>query len=326
MDQWEVLTSNGLTAFAVSDHLIGQLVCDPIDQRHAGIASTCPEVWGTKGIGAAVPGDKGYDADEAEAIKQRAAIQVIITGIGARRFMNLKPGASADDKKKPAIVNGFTCAGQECWPLFEGKVGHVPCYVMSRRDAEGQPIVCEGDGNGAWTQVAAQAASNTGATMHDINHSIPADLLEGTGVDKSDVVGTFHCGRTCKAYLKEGACLKFQVIMASLMPKDITYGTMEGALKPGPVTIVRVHHHPAPPEFGGGKYQAFITQGEILDVDPSTFGGTAVVKIKGFEKFYREVLIERGFPHHAILAFSHCGQILKDAFTMMGIDVFDSNV
>jgi len=224
---------------------------------------------------------------------------------------------------KALIVKyGLTCAGQECWPIFEGLVGFVPCYVMSRLDEQGTPVVCEGDGNGAWTQVGAQAASNTSATMLDFNHDIPADLLAGTGVAKKNVAGVFHCGRTCKNCLKSGACLNFQLIMASLMPKEITFGTMEGTINPGPVTIVRVHHHPCPPEVGGGFYQAFVVEGDIMDLDPSTFGGTAVLKVDGLDDFYRDVMIERGFPHHVIIAFGHCGKILIDALTMMAIPVF----
>ena len=220
--------------------------------------------------------------------------------------------------------HGLTCAGQECWPLFEGLAGFVPCYVMSRLDAQGIPVVCEGDGNGAWTQVGAQAASNKGATMLDFNHSISADLLVGTGVAKKNAGGLFHCGRTCKDCLKEGACLKFQLIMASLMPKERTWGTMEGTIKPGPVTVVRVHHHPSPPEFGGGHYQAFVVEGEIMDLDPSTFGGTGILKFEGLDKFYRDVMLEHGFPHHVILCFGHCGKILIDALTMMGMPVYEN--
>ena len=218
--------------------------------------------------------------------------------------------------------HGLTCIGQECWPLFEGLAGFVPCYVMSRLDALGIPVVCEGDGNGAWTQVGAQAASNDMATMLDWNHGIPDDLLAGTGTPATDAVGLFHCGRTCKGCLVAGACLKNQLIMASLMPKGITFGTMEGTIKPGPVTVVRVHHNPLPAEMGGGHYQAIVAEGEIMDLDPHTFGGTGILKFSGLNDFYRNVMIRNGFPHHVIIAFGHCGSILSDALIMMGIKVF----
>jgi sugar phosphate isomerase/epimerase len=34
---WEILTENQLTCFAVSNHLVGQAVCDLIDERHKAI-------------------------------------------------------------------------------------------------------------------------------------------------------------------------------------------------------------------------------------------------------------------------------------------------
>ena len=32
--RWEILRSNGLNCWAISTHLVGQAVCDPIDARH----------------------------------------------------------------------------------------------------------------------------------------------------------------------------------------------------------------------------------------------------------------------------------------------------
>ncbi|MGH3147030.1 MAG: sugar phosphate isomerase/epimerase, partial [Rubrobacter sp.] len=32
--RWEILRSNGLDCWSISNHLVGQAVCDPIDGRH----------------------------------------------------------------------------------------------------------------------------------------------------------------------------------------------------------------------------------------------------------------------------------------------------
>src|SRR4030088_123193 len=40
----EILDRHGLRCFAVSNHLVGQAVCDPIDGRHQAILP--PDVWG----------------------------------------------------------------------------------------------------------------------------------------------------------------------------------------------------------------------------------------------------------------------------------------
>ena len=42
--RWEILSDHGLKAFAISDHLVGQAVCDLIDERHKLILP--PDVWG----------------------------------------------------------------------------------------------------------------------------------------------------------------------------------------------------------------------------------------------------------------------------------------
>ncbi len=91
---WELLAGHGLTCFAVSNHLVGQAVCDVIDDRHREILPA--DVWG--------------DGDP-EAVRQRAAQKMITTGKAARAFFNAKPGGEKD--KLPAIVNGFT--GSSIW-------------------------------------------------------------------------------------------------------------------------------------------------------------------------------------------------------------------
>src|SRR4051812_41914466 len=42
--KWGLLEKNGLTCFAISTHLVGQAVCDLIDERHQSILPA--DVWG----------------------------------------------------------------------------------------------------------------------------------------------------------------------------------------------------------------------------------------------------------------------------------------
>ena len=94
-DKWELLADHGLTCYAVSNHLVGQAVCDLIDERHKAILS--PEVWGD---------------GEPEGVRKRAAKQMIATGKAARAFFNAKPDRNGKDEF-PAVVNGFT--GSSIW-------------------------------------------------------------------------------------------------------------------------------------------------------------------------------------------------------------------
>jgi len=92
-EQWKILTDNGLTAFSVSNHLVGQAVCDLIDERHKAIVS--PEIWGN--------GDP-------EGVRQRAAENLKKSAKACRNFIDSKPGKDIDF---PAVVNGFS--GSSIW-------------------------------------------------------------------------------------------------------------------------------------------------------------------------------------------------------------------
>ena len=94
-EKWELLGDHGLTCFAVSNHLVGQAVCDLIDSRHKAILPA--DVWGD---------------GEAEGVRKRAAKKMITTGKAARAFFNAKPGRGEHDDF-PAVVNGFT--GSSIW-------------------------------------------------------------------------------------------------------------------------------------------------------------------------------------------------------------------
>ncbi|MGD1275701.1 MAG: sugar phosphate isomerase/epimerase [Tepidisphaeraceae bacterium] len=90
--RWEILCSHGLKAFAISNHLVGQAVCDLIDQRHQAILP--PEVWG--------------DGDQ-EGVRRRAAARMIDTARACRKFFDAAPAPTG----LPAVVNGFT--GSSIW-------------------------------------------------------------------------------------------------------------------------------------------------------------------------------------------------------------------
>ncbi|HEX8341868.1 MAG TPA: sugar phosphate isomerase/epimerase [Tepidisphaeraceae bacterium] len=91
-ERWEILKDFQLTCHALSAHLVGQAVCDLIDERHKAILP--PEVWG--------------DGDP-EGVRGRAAKRMIETAQAARKFRDAAP-TKIDF---PAVVNGFT--GSSIW-------------------------------------------------------------------------------------------------------------------------------------------------------------------------------------------------------------------
>ncbi|MGE5293742.1 MAG: sugar phosphate isomerase/epimerase family protein, partial [Solirubrobacterales bacterium] len=81
-----MLDKYGLKVFAISNHLIGQCICDNIDARHKGFCS--PELWGD---------------GKPEGVRQRAA-------------QNMIDAAKAAKKLGVGVVNGFT--GSSIWHML----------------------------------------------------------------------------------------------------------------------------------------------------------------------------------------------------------------
>ena len=62
----------------------------------------------------------------------------------------------------------------------------------------------------------------------------------------------------------------------------------------------------------------------MLEADPATFGGTGIVGIPDFARFYRHALLAKQFPHHTAVAFTHAGRVLFDAARLLGVETVDT--
>lgn len=94
----EILDKHGLSVWAISNHLVGQAVCDLIDERHKGILPK--HVWGD---------------GEAEGVRQRAAKEIQDT-------------ARAAAKLGVNVVNGFT--GSSIWSKLYSFPPNTPETVV----------------------------------------------------------------------------------------------------------------------------------------------------------------------------------------------------
>jgi len=215
----------------------------------------------------------------------------------------------------------YAIFANKCWPAFESGFGFVPCYVNSRLAGRGIPVACEVDLYGTLSEYMVQLASLEPATLLDVNNSAPADVLprqaDLKGAKAEDLFMGFHCGNTCSDCMKTYA-LKYQLIMNRLLEggetPDITRGTLEGQIKPGPTTMFRFQ------STADGVLRSYIAEGEFLDIDPCTFGGIGVVAIPQFARFYRHVLVGKRFPHHSAFGFRKVGKILFEAVKLLGVD------
>ena len=215
----------------------------------------------------------------------------------------------------------YAVFANKCWPAFQTQFGFVPCYVNSRFAAKGIPIACETDIYGALSEYIITCATNMPATLLDINNSVPRDMYENNqnvveGYRLNDLFMGFHCGNTPACCLKNGA-MKYQLIMHRLLEgdkdPDISRGTLEGTIKDGDITLFRLQ------STADCQLRSYVAEGEVLDVDPKSFGGIGVFAIKEMGRFYRHVLIAKRYPHHAGVAFKHAGKVLFAAMKMLGV-------
>jgi len=117
--------------------------------------------------------------------------------------------------------------------------------------------------------------------------------------------------------------MQHQLIMHRLLEPDsepnITRGTLEGQIQPGETTIFRFQ------STAEGVLKAYAAEGEILNIDPRSFGSIAIFAIPEMGRFYRHGLIENKFPHHTGAGFRHVGKTLFSACRMLGVDDFGFN-
>lgn len=211
----------------------------------------------------------------------------------------------------------FVTVAGKCWPAFEGAFRFVPCYVNGRLTSDGIPVSCEVDIWGTVSEYIGTCVSEDTVTLLDINNTVPQDMYDAEIKGKydytnKDVFMGFHCGNTAQDKLC--SCeMKYQFIMARTQPKEWTEGTLEGTIIPGNITFFRLQ------STADTKLRAYVAQGEVLPVNPNSFGGIGVFAIHDMGRFYRNVLIEKNYPHHGAVAFGHYGQPLFDIFRYLGI-------
>jgi len=226
-----------------------------------------------------------------------------------------------DWAEKHIGASEYCAFANKCWPAFQTQFGFVPCYVNSRLSTKGIPVACETDIYGALSEYILTLASEMAPTLLDINNTVPYDMIEKnkdvcSGYKPTDLFMGFHCGNTASCYLKNPE-LKHQLIMKRLLEPDtepdISRGTLEGVISPSEVTLFRLQ------ATADCELRSYIAEGKVLDVDPCSFGGTGVIAIPEMARFYRHVLIEGRFPHHAAVAFKHIGKILFDVVKLLDV-------
>jgi L-fucose isomerase-like protein len=229
--------------------------------------------------------------------------------------------ALMDFMEKNIGSSKYAVFANKCWPAFEKYFGFVPCFINSRLAAHGIPISCESDIYGALSEYVAACATMLPPAILDINNTVPYDMIEESKTQVKDYSSTdlwmgFHCGNTSSSCMAT-SMMKYQLIMHRLMEPNrepsITRGTLEGQIRPGEVTIFRLQSTPR------AELKAYVAEGEVLSINPKSFGGIGVFAVREMGRFYRHVLLEKRFPHHTAVAFAHAGKVLFEAMHLLGV-------
>ena len=218
----------------------------------------------------------------------------------------------------------YVAFADKCWPAFPSQFGFEPCYVNSRLATRGIPVACEVDIYGALSEYIGMCVSGDTVTLLDINNSVPQSMydekIQGryNAYSLTDTFMGFHCGNTPSCKMCADRAVKYQLIQHRVLEPagsepDISRGTLEGDIAPSDITFYRLQCD------SNGDLRSYIAQGEVLDVPTGSFGGIGVFAIPEMGRFYRHVLIQKGYPHHGAVAFAHVGKYLYEVFKFLGV-------
>lgn len=151
---------------------------------------------------------------------------------------------------------------------------------------EGTPCSCEADVNGTLTLVLLQALSGSQPFITDL---VSVDAESDTGV-------LWHCGLAPVSMADPQTTIQATVHSNRKLPL-----LFEFPLKPGRITIARLHRRPN--GQGGHGYHLVIGGGEVVR-SPKSFGGTSgVVRFDRSAIEVFETVMTEGLEHHFCIVY-----------------------
>lgn len=227
---------------------------------------------------------------------------------------NQVPSAAVVKQAKLGVViddwmraNDLQASAIQCWTSLQKNYGVNVCTLMSFMSDQLMPSACEVDVTGVVSMYALQLASGKPAALVDWNNNYAKD---------PDKCVLFHCGNWAKTFYPD-VKMSNAPILGTTVGVENTYGALEGAVPPGPMSYARLTT-----DDKNGQIKTYVGDGEFTGDPLSTFGSRAVVKIEGLQKLLKYVC-RNGFEHHTAMTLGNTGAILEEAFgNYLGWDVY----
>lgn len=202
--------------------------------------------------------------------------------------------------RQRANAQGLDGIAVRCWPEFFTELGCAACGAMSMLTEESVPCSCEADVNGTLTLVLLQAIAESQPFITDLVNVEAA----------SDSAVLWHCGLAPVSMADPAHGVEATLHSNRKLPLLFQF-----TLKPGRVTLARLHHLP---ETG---YRLVIGSGEMVQAPPS-FGGTS-----GVIRFDRPVMevfdtvMQEGLEHHICLVYGDYIPALEAFARLVGLPI-----
>ncbi len=193
--------------------------------------------------------------------------------------------------------NGLQGFSFQCWLAIEEKLGIVPCSVMSYFSHKLIPAACEVDVTGLIGMYVLQKASLKPSAIVDWNNNF--------GDEKNKAV-IFHCSNFPLDIL-ENPSMEYQAILSGTIGKEKSLGAVEGKIKKGPFSFLRVST-----DDTSGKITGYVGKGKITEDKLNTFGGIGVVEIENLQDLLH-FICSNGFEHHVAINLSETADAIYEA-------------
>jgi len=198
----------------------------------------------------------------------------------------------------------------QCWTSIQENLGICTCCTMGRLGDRGIPCACEADVMGALSMHALMLASGGPSSLADWNN------LHN---DDPELVNCWHCGVFPHSWAKTPPTMGCHEIIAATVGPENAMGVVEFVMDDGPVTLLRCT------QDNEGRAKAALIQGAVEPNEATTFGAYGWVRLPGFQRFYRNVLL-RHFPHHVAMNRAHVGNVLWEALgNYLGFEVYTAD-